>query len=585
MTRTSLRASLARTRRIGAVVAIAAAVVCAGSGCTVIPVSGPYTVPDAGGGDPLTKPFQRMIATDPQRDWGPEDTIKGLQAAMAAYADDPTILPRYLTPEALADWTPSGPVTVVDDAPTWQFGPRGGTEAVQKITLEAKQVARIDEDDTYVPLSGNWERSFELVKAQGGGYRVRSLPDGLVLTRSDVDRAYRATKLYYLNGRTQDRLVVDNVRLRLKPTESYAQLILERLLKDPSAVLQGAATTSFPHGTKIESVRWSSEERVVINLSGSLDPLDLGREATLIAQIRYSLNNNDVAKGRSIDVLVNGEPYSSYEPPDLDPDWLDNGGNNAFYVSKGAVHYMTTEGPGGTVPGPAGQPRDGYSEFAMSNQGAMIAAVTSTGISVAHLTQEGQWQEVIQGDDLTAPSWHRDGSLWTFDRKNGVVLRYDPASGRGPERVAAPGLKGLDVTRLRIARDGVRVVVTTGKNTVQLGAVTDAGGLMLSNFRLLTSTVVGDEIQDVAWRDDERLLMLVKSKAGPVLNEIDIGDGEVSEISLKAPLKSVAALNERVLAAADAEKGDGTEIVELGPDQSWTTKISPDAETPIFSLG
>jgi hypothetical protein len=571
-------------RRLGTAVALAVAVSCAGTGCTVIQVSGPYTMNEASGGDPLSKPFQRLIATPPQPNWSPEQTLRGLQAAMAAYADDPTVLPQYLTADALKSWTPSGAVTVLDDL--MQFDPPepGGDEPVQRVTLKGRQVASIEEDDTYVPQAGNWTRPFDLVKAREGGYRVNKLPDGLILTRSDVDRAYRPTKLYYLNGSTQDRVVVDNVRLRLKPEETYAKVILERLLKDPSGVLRGAATTAFPAGTKVQSVTSAEDERVVINLSGPLDLLDLSGEDALMAQIRYSLNNNDVAKGRGISVLLDGEPYTSYEPNTDDLRWLDNNGSNAYYVSKGAVHYMTKEGPGGAVAGPAGEQREGYSHFAISKQGAFVAAKTSTGISVAPMTQEGQWQEVIQGTDLTPPSWHRDGSLWTFDQKNKVVLRYDHAGKRGPEVVSAPGLEKLDVTSLRIARDGVRVAVTTGKNTVQIGALTVTGGLALGNVRPLMGTEVGDEILDIAWRDEEHLLVLVQSKAQQILNEIDVGDGESAEIPLKDRLEALAALNERVLAEADAEKG-GSKILELNEDQSWTAKIDSDVEIPLFPLG
>jgi hypothetical protein len=574
---------------LGAVVAIVAAMACASTGCTVIPVSGPYTVNDeAAGGDPLSKPFQRMIGTKPQPSWTPEQTLMGLQAAMAAYADDPTILPQYMTAEALAGWTASGPVTVLDDLLQPERDVQDGTDAVETIVLKGRQIATIDQDDTYIPQAGNWTRKFELVKAEGGGYRVRSLPDGLILTRSDVDRAYRPTKLYYVSGRTPNRLVVDNVRLRLKPAESYAKVVLERLLKSPSAALRGAATTGFPPGTKIDSVRSGEDERVVISLSGPIDPLDLSTEGAIMAQIRYSLNNNDVAKGRGILVLLDREEYSSYVP-NSHHGWLDDTPNTAYYVSKGAVHTMSKDGPGAPVQGPAGQPREGYSEFAVSEDSALIAAKTSTGISVAGLTQEARWQEVIHGNqqDLTAPSWHPDGSLWTFDRKNGVVLRYDPASGRGPEQISAPGLKGFDVTRLRMARDGVRVVVTVGKDTVQIGALTSEGGLKLGNVRLLTRTdsKKGEAIQDMVWRDDEHLLVLVTSNAGPRLNEINIGDGEITEIPTKDKLQSVAALNERVLAEADAEKGEGSKIMELNPDQSWTTKIESGAAETLFPLG
>ncbi|MCK2221170.1 LpqB family beta-propeller domain-containing protein [Actinomadura sp. ATCC 31491] len=578
---------MTRTSRIRAAAAAAAAVVLAGSGCSVIPVSGPYMVNDSGSGDPLSKPFQRMIATRPQPGWSAPDVIKGLQAAMAAYADDPTVLPQYLTPEALKSWSPAGAVTVLDDTWNWNFdlGEQDGTEAVQKVSVKAPQIARIEEDDTYVPQAGDWTRTIELVKVEGAGYRVRSLPPGLVLTKSDVDRAYRPTKLYYLGGGGQHRLVVDSVRLRLKPAKTYAQVILERLLKAPSAALQGAVGTGFPAGTRIESVRSGEDERVVVNLSGPIDTLDLSGEDALMAQIRYSLNNNDVAKGRVIEVQVDGEQYSVSQP-NFDQGWLDNGANADYYVTKGAVHYMTNEGPGGAIAGPAGQPREGYSNFALSKQGDLVAAQTSTGISVTPATQEGQWQEVIQGapQDLTAPSWHRDGSLWTFDRKNGVVLRYDPATGRPAQRVAAPGLKGWDVTRLRIARDGVRVVLTTGENLVHVGALTQAGGLKLSNVRVLTARDTGGVIEDLAWRDDEHVLVLVKRQAGQILNEIDIGDGDVTEIPLKNRLTRVAALNEHVLAQAESDKGQ-SQILELSQDQSWTTKIESDAETPLFPLG
>ncbi|MBF8189347.1 GerMN domain-containing protein [Nonomuraea sp. K274] len=576
-----------RSRRLGVVVVIATVVAWGGSGCTVIPVQGPSTVTDAGSGDPLDKPFQRMIAIEPQKTWGPEQTIRGMQAAMAAYADDPTILPRYLTPEARAKWSASGPVTVIEDG----FGVAYPTEpdadeTTEQIEIKTRQVARIDEDDAYIPSTGPWERSFELTKAQGGGYRVSYLPEGLglVLTRADVARAYRATNLYYLN-RTQDRLVADRVRLRIRPTESFARTILERLLQEPSSALKGAVLTSFAAGTKVESVR-SGEERVVINLSGPLGPLDPGGKDALMAQIRWSLNENGIAKGRGIEVQVDGELYRS-DRPNSHQRWLDDSGDSAYYVNRGALHYMRDDGPGGAVPGAAGKQRADHSHFALAKQSAaMVAAKTSTGISVASLSQDGQWQEVIQGAELTPPSWHRDGSLWTYDIQNGVALRYDPVGGRGAERISAPYLKGLDVTRLRIARDGVRVVVTTGKNTVQIGALTGAAaGVMLGNFQPLTTTEGGNEIEDVAWGDDEHLFVLAKSKAGQILNEINVGDGETVEVPLKDRLESVAALNDRVLAEADMDGGK-PKILELNQDrQTWSPKIDSEANTPLFPLG
>ncbi|PZG07722.1 hypothetical protein C1J01_40110 [Nonomuraea aridisoli] len=372
----------------------------------------------------------------------------------------------------------------------------------------------------------------------------------------------------------------------MKTTERFAQTVLERLLQPPTAALQGAVATSFPAGTAIESVR-SGEERVVIDLASPIDPLDLSVEDALRAQIRYTLNNNDVAKGRIIEIQVNGEPYA-VDRPNSDEHWLDDSGDYAYFVSRGAVRYLGKDGPDGVVPGAAGEPREGYSDFAMSlakDGPPLVAALTTTGVSVAPLTQEGGWQEVIHGESLTPPTWHRDGSLWTYDRDNAVLLRYDPARGQAPERVSAPALEKLDVTRLRIARDGVRVAVTTGKNTVQIGALTgEGGGTMLGNLQLLTTTETGSEITGVAWGDDEHLLVLVQTKAGQILNEINVGDGETTGVPLKDRLDSVAALDDRILAQAETEKG--AKLVELNQDrQTWTAKVETDAGAPLFPLG
>ncbi|WP_344895747.1 LpqB family beta-propeller domain-containing protein [Nonomuraea antimicrobica] len=573
---------MTRTRRLAAVGAIALALAWTGSGCTVI-VSGPNTVSDEGGGDPLTKPFQRMIAIPPQKTWGPNETIRGLQAAMAVYADDPSILPQYLTPAARAKWTAEGPVTVLED----QYEvvpppPREDAETSLKAVLKGRWVARINEDDAYKPTTGKWEKTYELVKTPQGGYLVNDLPPGLLLTNADVLRSYRPTDLYYLNRGTRSRLVVDRVRLRLKTSESFAQTVLERLLKPPTEALRGAVTTSLPPSTKIESIG-SSEERVVINLSGLLDR---SAEDALSAQIRHSLNMNEIAKGRVIEVQLDGEEFTTDRPDAVD-EWLDDSGDTAYYVNKGAVHYLGKDGPAGVVAGAAGEQRGGYSDFAVSKEHnggeALVAARTSTGISVAWLRHDGRWQEVIPGTDLTPPTWHRDGSLWTYDRKKAALLRYDPVRGPALERIQAPNLADLDVTRLRIARDGVRVVVTTGKNTVQIGALIGEGtATTLGNFQLLTTTEVGDEIVDIAWGDDEHLLVLEESKAGQILNEINVGDGETTGVPLKDRLKSVAAVDGRIL----AESEGGTKVWELDQDrQTWTAKIEPEAGQPIFPLG
>lgn len=151
--------------------------------------------------------------------------------------------------------------------------------------------------------------------------------------------------------------------------------------------------------------------------------------------------------------------------------------------------------------GPVGQPGGDHSGFAIAKDRDRVAARSAAGgIWVTRHAAEARWQESIPGTELTDPSWHRDGTLWTFDRHNGQVLRSHPAVSRGPEHVAAPALQGMDVTSLRMARDGVRVAVRIGTRQVQVGALNGGGaGAMLSNFHLLTMAERDDKIIDIAW--------------------------------------------------------------------------------------
>ncbi|MEU8248174.1 LpqB family beta-propeller domain-containing protein [Nonomuraea sp. NPDC048916] len=586
---------MTRANRLGAALVLAAVVACGGSGCAVIPVGGPFPVEEAGGGD-LSKPFQRMIAVPPRADWSPQQVVAGLQAAMAAYADDPKVLPGYLTGEAAKSWRPDGPITVLGNSPEYEYVGKGDGKEV-RIRLTGTPVARIEDDDTYVPISGAQPQriDFLLVRNEAGAYHVSSMEGGvgLLLTQDDVSRAYRPTNLYYLAGPPgvgdpggDRRLVADRVRLRVKPTENFAETIVRRLLQGPSKALSGAVGSVFPQGMSVRSVR-SADDRVVVDLSGPIDAGGVFADG-LKAQLKWSLNGNNVANGRIIEVQLDGEPFFSSEsltiPAILREEWLDNDVRPAYYTSKGAVHSLNVDGAGNAVQGPAGQPGDIYSDLAIAGSGDLVAGKgRGGGIWVTRVAPDGRWEQWIPGTDLTAPSWHRDGTLWTYDRAAGAVIRCDMAAGRGPERIAAPGLANLDVTGLRIARDGVRVAVTIGKNQVKIGAITGgSGATMLGNFQTLT-TVEDEEIRDIAWRDGERLLVLVQSKAVQSVREINIGDGEIMQLPTgNKELETITALSDRILAATK----ESDEILEFNRDsQAWVSKVKSDADSPIFPLG
>ncbi|MFI6293012.1 LpqB family beta-propeller domain-containing protein [Nonomuraea sp. NPDC050790] len=553
-------------RILAAVLTLAFVLSC---GCAVIPVGSP-TAPEEVAGADLTKPFVRLIVSPPENDWTPQDVVKGMLAAMAAYPDDPTTLLQYMTQKARNAWRPVGPITVIDEADV--------KEGNGLVKVTGNQIARIEDDDRYVSDGRTFNGEY-ILKKESGGWRVDGLDNGLVMRAADVDRAYRPTLLYYLNGAPapDGLLVSDAVHLRLKPGETLAETIIERLLKGPSSALRGAVATALTGNVAVDTIT-ATDDKVVIGLSGAPALADTDG---FKAQLRASLEK--VTAAPTIDITHNGEPYILGINADAAQSWYPSMKSPAYYTTGGAVHFTSTDGAGNAVNGEAGKP-NGYTGQALSKDGDEVAAVGADGIYVAPVNPAGKWARVMEGR-LTAPSWHRDGSLWAFEKSTGAVLRRDHRA--APTRVAAPDLDGKDVTDLRISRDGVRVAAGVGDREVRVGAITGGSlGLMLGNFQPMLTVRQGESVKDIAWRDGEHLLVLVSGKAGQTLMEIDVGDGETTTVTSDKRLDSIAALGPQILAGTlDETTGGEAEILAFKDQQGWVTRVKEASQEPIFPLG
>lgn len=589
-----MRSRWAGAAAFAAVVTLA----CTGSGCAVISTGGsPASLLEVGEGDPLSVPFQRMVAIEPQASWTPEQVARGLQAAMASF-DDPRreILRRYLTPEAQRTWKPGGPVTVLEDGVRF-VSPSKGDGKTATVVLEGTEIAVIDDDGRYVPARKKTIRSFDLVKGADGGYLVSRLDNGLVLTAADVRRAYRPVNLYFLNG-TADAdgvgsLVVDPVRLRIDPHRTFAETIVERLLGGPSSALKGAVNTAFPTGTRVESIK-PLEDVVVINLAGDFS--DRPADSALAAQLQWSLR--DVAKGRTIEVKLNGEPFYDSGTLQISPkefdNWVPAPDETVYYVADGRVHMMNRAGTGATVAGTAGQKKnDTYTDPALSAGGRFLAVKAGeNGIWGSQVGSDAPWKEWIKGTDLTSPTWNMDGSLWVVDRtapNASHVIRYDKDDPVPQTPIKAADLESTWVDRFEVARDGVRVAAVVRHDdgmSVQVGAIVGTGATQrLDHFQTLLTTVEKkqERVLDLAWRDAAHLLVLVGSKAGATVMEVSIGDGKVTPVTSDKRITSITALGERMLAGtADDEEA---EVLEFdGTKREWETKAKG-GRWPAFSLG
>ena len=164
----------------------------------------------------------------------------------------------------------------------------------------------------------------------------------------------------------------------------------------------------------------------------------------------------------------------------------------------------------------------------------------------------------LTAPDLTPPSWDPFGTVWSASRtsKGSAVWAVRPGD-EAPRRVEAPELDGQRVVALRVARDGVRVVVVVGDAARAVGACWSgaiertADTLELGGLRRVESSLV--DVADVAWADADRMAVLGQEPNGVLQPLLVEADGTVTRASgsLSDPVRIAAAPGRPLVAATD----------------------------------
>lgn len=576
------------------------------TGCAIIPVGGnPASYRDVVKGDPLRKPYVRVIATPPRPEWSPRQVVVGFLAAMAS-VDDPgyAVARQYLMPGAAHAWRPEVGVTVYDKGTIPEQPVPADDVTEVNVTLKGTVTGVIDGEGRYsaeaTPGGRQLSQTFTLVR-QPQGWRITEVPDGLLLSEDDVRRSYRAVKLYYLDHHRKG-LVVDEVRIPVNPSSDFAESILKRLLAGPTAGLRDAVSNALPAGTELLDIS-TEDDKIIVDLNHAATNAISAEEGgdaveAMAAQIGWTLDQ--LTERWDIEVRVHGEPYYStggtldisYERYGRFDPWLNPERTTGYVVQGGALHSLNSEGDPEAVPGVAGQPGGAGTALAISGAPQPKVATLGKGgraVMVTQLVQNGQWQEWISGTNLTRPSWDRHDAVWTVDRlgpRSSRVLRHD---GRRQTRIPAPWLEGVGVRDLRVARDGVRVAAVVEDELgvhVWVGLVVVKGGqIRLAHPRTLATAAEGEQILGIAWRDATTLLVLASGKAGREIRSISVTDGIAESFKADACITSITALGDRVLAGARCADDNEPEVLSWDPaKQAWAPLLSTPATTPRLPL-
>ncbi|MSO26734.1 MAG: hypothetical protein EXQ60_01540 [Candidatus Nanopelagicales bacterium] len=521
------------------------------AGCGALPTSLTAQVPTTG---PIQQgaqvnldrkdQFIRVIARGPRDGMTPIQVVQGFLDASASFEGDHAVAREYLSESANTRWLPSLLVSVYD-------GPAVVTSNANLVTLTASQAGRIDEIGRYVvSVPGEELRAnFQLERA-GGQWRIERLPQGLLLSSSDVERAYRSLAVYFFNP-SFSALVPD---ARMIPVLGPGQgtTLVRYLLDGPSDWLAPAVRTGFPDGVglNIESVPIDGGVAHVDLKSSALLADDATRQA-LSEQLVWTLGQ--LVDVTSVEITAGGQPLvvpgvSSPQPvdawPAVDPDALPVDASGYVARSRSVVRLGTdTDRP---VLGAAGSGTVSFLQIAIDQLSNAVAGIDADGtLWRGVIANDASLFALIRDDALSAPVFDDDGNIWVVDPLAGLT-RVDRIGRRA--EVAVSGLP-LDSTLLAAvpSRDGTRcaLLVQRGVRTSLYLAVivrTTASAPMQITQPIRAETRLTEAIS-VSWAGANSLMVLGSDGAESLqVFDLDLARGLVIGIGApEAPVVVAAA--------------------------------------------
>lgn len=518
------------------------------AGCGTLPSTLVARVPTTGPiqqGEQITAPndeqFIRVIARGPQPGMTVPQIVRGFLDASASFDGDHAVARQYLTAQASARWRPAAGVQVYE-------GVGEISESVSETLFIAPQFGSISALGRLEVAERGASMSVRFgVVQESGEWRIDSLPEGLLLSRSDVDRAFRAQSIYFFNP--QFTSLVPDPRMVPVLDAAQATSLVRLLLAGPSDWLEPAVRTGFPAdvGLNVDAVPIDGGVATVDLTAAALttsDPVRQAMSQQLVWTLRQIPGIESVritADGLPLSVPGVGTPQPISAWQDVSPDRIMRGAT-PYVVRNGTVWSLEATGSDVEVSAGIDVTDAPLVDIAVSPQADRVAGVDALGRVWSGTVGDDSFMtrddEAAQAVDVSyAPS----GRLWIVGTGNRLTaVGLDGAR----EEVALPWITPADrLVRAVPARDGVRVALVVNRSTgtaLLVGRIvqrTGVSGLAIEEPRRVESTLA--DVGDVAWADAEQLAIVGRLEAeglAPFL--VDVAEGRV--IALGGPREPIA---------------------------------------------
>lgn len=554
------------------------------AGCATLPSSFTAQVPTSGPieqGDQVNvdseDQFIRVIARAPLPGMSPEEIVQGFLDASASFDDNHAVARSYLTPAASRAWDTNAGVTVYEGSPAL-------TALGSAVSFAAPHSGSIEPNGRYLVASpGSEVRTTFFLDEVGGEWRISRVPEGLLLSQVDVDRAFRSFDVYFFNPDFQ--MLVPDPRMIPVIGPGLATALVRRLIAGPTEWLQPAVRTGFPAAVGLNIDAVPIEAGVAqVDLTATINEVDDQTRTAISQQLVWTLKQlpevdavSITAAGQPVVVpgVTNPQPRDSW--PQVDPNAMPPGSVGYVTRPEGVVRLGIDEVA--PVPGAAGEGEttliditvalDSSALAGIDTDGAVWRSRLAAGAALIRIREEGR-----------AVSLAFDGStdVWVVDAEDGLIEVSPDGTSRA---VSIEGLAGRAELRAAVpSRDGTRaaLIIRRGPRTEVLLARIDRSTLSPSGLRVEEPVRVESrlaEVVDVAWSGADTLTVLGSESAGSLqVFEIDLARGATIPVgSPEAPVNVGAAPGLRTLVGA----ADGL-VYELDA-ALWSERVRGSAPT------
>jgi hypothetical protein len=307
--------------------------------------------------------------------------------------------------------------------------------------------------------------------------------------------------------------------------------------------------------------------------------------STLSGAAPSGSNNQGV---QSVEVVVNGKPWipprGQGNPVQRAPMWHPALGTSKEFYSVDTKGYLTSRTSPASKPVSIARIGTGYSQIAVSPDGAYLAALRGNTLYTGRLA-DGSLTK--RGSGFVAMSWDVNDDLWVSQGNQLVMFRGAPGARQPLAQMVPVEVNSVFVsgpyTALRVAPDGVRVAIVSGGSDLTFGAISR----QQSQSPLITFSPVQEspltqvqtapqaaDFTALSWYGPDDVITL--ATPGPAVTEYPVSGATPQPLQAEDGMQTITASYGQPLIAG---LSNGRMVADAGLTGSWMSINNAD-DTP-----